>query len=84
LFWVYFPECRQLFANSEVFNTKNDAQRCSADDVFMKRMFSSFVNKESNVYDRPVAAYATGIDALLEAERVKNDIQLIEHDVWHL
>jgi hypothetical protein len=47
-------------------------------------MFSSFVNKESNVYDRPVAAYATGIDALLEAERVKNDIQLIEHDVWHL
>ena len=84
LFWVYFPECRQLFANSEVYNTKNDAQRCSADDVFMKRMFSSFVNKESNVYDRSIVAYASGLDAQLESERVKNDIQLMEHDVWHL
>jgi gliding motility associated protien GldN len=83
LFWVYFPECRQLFANSEVFNTKNDAQRCSADDVFMKRMFSSFVHKESNVYDRHVVSYASGLDAQLESERIRSDIQLIEHDVWH-
>lgn len=83
LFWVYFPECRQLFANSEIFNTKNDAQRCSADDIFMKRMFSSFVNKESNVYDRSIASYATEVDALLEADRVKGEIENIEHDVWH-
>lgn len=83
LFWVYFPECRDLFARSEIFNTKNDAQRNSADDLFMKRMFSSYVHKESNVYDRHIIAYASGIDALLESERVKNDIQLMEHDVWH-
>lgn len=84
LFWVYFPECRKVFANAEVFNTHNDAQRMSTDDMFMKRMFSSFVNKESNVYDRPIANYVTGLDALLEAERVKDDISKMEHDVWHL
>ncbi len=83
LFWVYFPECRQIFANSEVFNTKNDAQRCSADDIFMKRMFASFEHKESNVYDRSINNYATGIDALLEADRIKSDISNYEHDVWH-
>lgn len=83
LFWVYFPECRPLFARSEIFNVKNDAARCSADDVFHKRMFSSFIRKESNVYDRSIENYYTGLDALLEAERVKNDITLIEHDVWH-
>jgi hypothetical protein len=46
-------------------------------------MFSSFVNKESNVYDRSIASYATEVDALLEADRVKGEIENIEHDVWH-
>lgn len=84
LFWVYFPQCRPLFARSEVFNTKNDAQRNTLDDVFMKRMFQSYIRKESNVYDRPVVTYATGLDALLEADRIKDDISKMEHDVWHL
>lgn len=83
LFWVYFPECRPLFARSEVFNVKNDAARCSADDVFEKRMFASYINKESNVYDRSINSYETGLDAILESERVKNDISTYEHDVWH-
>lgn len=84
LFWVYFPQCRPLFARSEVFNTKNDAQRNTFDDVFGKRQFQSFVRKESNVYDRPINAYTTGLDALLEADRIKDDISKMEHDVWHL
>lgn len=84
LFWVYFPQCRNLFAKSEVFNTKNDAQRNTYDDLFQKRMFSSFVRKESNVYDREIASYATEIDIQLEAERVKDDIFKMEHDMWHL
>ncbi len=83
LFWIYFPECRGLFARSEIFNTKNDAQRCSLDDMFHKRMFGSFVNKESNVYDRSINGYTTGLDALLESERIHNEIELTEHDVWH-
>ena len=84
LFWVYFPQCRPAFAKAEVFNTKNDAQRNTYDDLFQKRMFSSYVRKESNVMDREIASYATGIDAQLEAERVKDDIFKMEHDVWHL
>jgi gliding motility associated protien GldN len=84
LFWVYFPQCRPFFAKSEVYNTKNDAQRNTYDDLFQKRMFSSFVRKESNVFDREIGAYCTGIDAMLEADRVKDDISKIEHDVWHL
>lgn len=83
LFWVYFPECRPLFASKEVFNVKNDAQRSSVDDVFQQRMFGSYVHKESNVYDRSVNSYQTGVDALLEAERIQKDVQLMEHDVWH-
>jgi gliding motility associated protien GldN len=83
LFWVYFPQCRELFARSEVFNTKNDAQRLTYDDLFQKRMFQSFVRKESNVFDRPINAYAVDIDAMLEADRVKDEIFKVEHDLWH-
>ncbi|CAN5907124.1 gliding motility protein GldN [soil metagenome] len=84
LFWVYFPQCRPVFAKAEVYNTKNDAERRSLDDLFWKRMFASYIHKESNVFDRVVISYYTGIDALLESDRIKNDIFVMEHDLWHL
>jgi gliding motility associated protien GldN len=83
LFWIYFPEARPLLATQEVFMRHNDAERKSFDDIFWKRMFSSYVRKESNVYNRGIYDYKNGLDQLLEAERVKNDIFTYEHDLWH-
>ncbi|MEQ8325380.1 MAG: gliding motility protein GldN [Vicingaceae bacterium] len=83
LFWVYFPEARYVFANYDVFNTFNDAERRTYEDVFWKRTFSSFVRKESNVFERYIADYKTGIDVLLESERIKTQIFNYEHDLWH-
>ena len=82
MFWLYFPECRYLFANYDIFNRENDAERRSFDDYFWKRQFNSYVVKEANVYDRNIAQYTTGIDHLLESERIKQDIFEIEHDLW--
>ena len=83
LFWVYFPEARPLFANQEVYMRHNDAERRTLEDIFWKRMFSSYVRKETNVYDRVISEYKSGLDALLESERVKNDIFMWEHDLFH-
>jgi gliding motility associated protien GldN len=83
LFSVYYPSCRPFFAKHEVFNTKNDSERRTFEDVFWKRMFSSKITKESNVYDRDIEAYSKGIDALLESDRIKGDIFRWEHDLWH-
>jgi gliding motility associated protien GldN len=83
LFWLYFPGCRKVFNNSFVYNPDNDAQRMSFDDLFRKREFSSFVEKESNVFDRSVGPNWTGIDALLESERIREEIFTFEHDLWH-
>ena len=83
LFWVYFPEARPIFANAEIFNLmKNDAERRTYDDVFWKRMFGSYIIKESNVYDRKVNEYMIGLDALLKSEEIKTEIFNIEHDFW--
>ena len=83
LFWVYFPEAREILINAEVFNlVKNNAERRTYDDIFWKRMFASTITKESSVMDRNVNEYMVGLDALLEAERIKTEIFNIEHDLW--
>lgn len=82
-FMIYFPETRRLFANHEVFNPNNDAERRTFDDIFFKRKFSSFISQESNVYDnRGINEYRLGLQALLEAEKVKYWIANFEHDLW--
>lgn len=83
LFWIYFPACRPLFAQHEVYNTKNDAERRTFEDIFWKRQFNSNIVKETNVYDRGINEYSKGIDALLENDRIKKDIFQYEHDLWH-
>ncbi|MBT8196712.1 MAG: gliding motility protein GldN [Bacteroidia bacterium] len=82
LFWIYYPEARNMLVNAEVYNRGNDAERRTYDDVFQKRMFNSYIFKESNVFDRRIEEYKTGIDALLEAERIKHEIINLEHDLW--
>jgi gliding motility associated protien GldN len=83
LFRVYFPEAREILINAEVFNlVKNNAERRTYDDIFWKRMFGSTIVKESSVMDRKINEYMVGLDALLEAERIKTEIFNIEHDLW--
>jgi gliding motility associated protien GldN len=81
-FWAYYPECRFVFANVEVYNRQNDAERRTLEDIFWKRLFSSFIYKETNVFNRQIDEYAQGIDALLESERIKEDIFNYEHNLW--
>lgn len=82
LFWLYFPHCRFVFNNYFVYNDANDAQWMSFDDLFWKRRFTSVMYKESNVYDRKIESYRTGVDALMESDKIKEEIRTIEHDVW--
>lgn len=83
LFWVYFPEARGLFSRAEVANRFNTAMRLTFDDIFMKRMFNSYIIKEDNVYNRRVDDYkANPLDALIESERIKQDLINFEIDLW--
>lgn len=82
LFWAYFPESRLVLSRAEVFNRFNDAERRSFDDIFIKRMFGSYIYKQANVYDRRIEDYKSGLDALLEAQKIKTDLFNFEHDLW--
>jgi gliding motility associated protien GldN len=86
LFWVRMEELRPILVNEEVFNAYNDAARLSFDDWFEMRMFSSYIVKESNVWDMDIKRFEEyeddGLAALLKAEEIKNDLFIFEHDVW--
>ncbi|MCC6840589.1 MAG: gliding motility protein GldN [Flavobacteriales bacterium] len=83
LFWLYFPELRYVLVNWDVYNRENDAERRSFDHLFWTRQFNSTITKMSNVYDRNIAQYKTGIDALLQGEEIKEYLFNFEHDLWN-
>ena len=83
VFWIYYPEARDLLASSPVMNTSNTAQDLSFDDLFIKRKFNSYVIRESNAYNnRAISQYLSGREAMLEAERIENEIFDYEQDLW--
>lgn len=83
MFWVYYPELRNILAREPAFNPQNDATRMSWEDIFEMRYFASYIIKESNVLDARIQdSYSNGLDALMEAEKIKNQIFSFEHDLW--
>ncbi|OFX62814.1 MAG: hypothetical protein A2066_03675 [Bacteroidetes bacterium GWB2_41_8] len=83
LFWIYYPEARELMAANEVFNPLNTARNSSYDDIFLKRRFNSYIVKESNIYDnRNISQYLVGKDAMIESKRIESEIFDYEQNLW--
>lgn len=83
LFWVYYPDLRKYLVKYEAFNDNNDALKMTWEDVFEMRYFDSFISKESNPDDMLVSDKIQGRrDALMESDKIKNEIFIKEHDLW--
>ncbi len=82
MFWVYYPDARKLLAHERAFSFGNDAAPMTWEDLLEMRYFSSYIFKESNVYDRRLQEYVTGVDMLLEADKIRQEIFNFEHDLW--
>ena len=83
LFWVpYNNATRALLAKSPFFNRSNSSGQLSYDEVFIKRMFDSYIYREENMFDRNINSYAKGVDALKESERIKQSIIDFEQQLW--
>ena len=83
MFWLYFPELRNVIVNYYTYNNTSDAQWMSFDDLFWKRKFNSQIYRTSDKFDREIEDYRFGVDALREAEKIKGEIRMWEHDVWN-
>ncbi|UOE42463.1 gliding motility protein GldN [Chryseobacterium suipulveris] len=86
LFWVYYPDARNVLANSIVFNSKNLSSDLSFDDLLNARRFSTVIYKTDNGLGNGVIKDYIPKDAdaqLEESERLKAQILQMENDMWN-
>jgi len=86
LFWVFYPETREILHKTKVFNPKNVSQPISYDHLLNARRFNSVIVREENIYgNRKIADYIRGnaLFQLLEADRIKESIRDKEIDMWN-
>ena len=81
-FWIYFTDARPILATKEAVSANNDATGLSFDDVFMKRIFTAYIVKQSNPKDERIKDYAQGIDRLYESEKIKKSLMDWELNLW--
>lgn len=86
LFWVYYPDAREVLANAVVFNNKNLSSDITFDDILNARRFSSIIYKSDNGLGNGVIKDYIPRDAdaqLEESERIKAQILQMENDMWN-
>lgn len=85
MFWLFFPELRDVLHKAYAFNEKNMSKPISFDHLINSRRFSATIYKESNVYqDRDIRKYIgnNSLMQLLESQRIKEKIRNKEQDMW--
>jgi gliding motility associated protien GldN len=85
LYWIFFPDARDVLHEAKAFNNKNSAVPFSFDHILNARRFNGYVYKEENVFgDRTVDEYITenALMQLLESDRIKDKIRNFEMDMW--
>lgn len=86
LFWVFFPNAREVLHDSKVFNPMNATHPISYDHLLNARRFSSVIVREENIYgNRAISDYVRGnsLFQLLEANKIKEEIRNREMDMWN-
>ncbi len=85
LYWIFYPEAREILHEAKSFNSKNSAMPFSFDHILNSRRFNAVIYKEENVYgDRKVDEYVAenALMQLLESERIKEKVRDFELDMW--
>ncbi|MGB8705156.1 MAG: gliding motility protein GldN [Gillisia sp.] len=86
LFWVWFPDARDVLYKADAFNGDNTAKSISFDHLLNARRFHAIIYKEDNVQgDREVNEYIdkNSFMQLIESQRLKEQIRNFEEDMWN-
>lgn len=86
LFWIYYPDVREILHNAKAFNTLNTLKPLSFDHILNSRRFNALIYKIDNVQgDRDVERYIpnNALMQLLESDRLKEEIRNFEIDMWN-
>ncbi|TSE08397.1 MULTISPECIES: gliding motility protein GldN [Aquimarina] len=85
LFWIWYPDAREILHNALAFNRRNTSMPFTLDHILNARRFNSVIYKEDNEQgDRSIDDYIVdnALMQLLESERIKESIRNFEMDMW--
>lgn len=87
VFWIYYDDVRELLTKKKLMNPGNDASVLTFDDFFVRRLFSSYVVKETNPGNKTIVDMLGLTDIkdprkLYESEKIKKSIADFEQSLW--
>ena len=82
--WIPFDKLRPYLAMQYAIPNRNEVKRVTYDDFFQKRLFTSYIVGEGNMYNRWIPDYEfSSVDAVRkEQERIAADLLNFEQDLW--
>lgn len=86
LFWIFYPDAREVLHDACAFNKVNHRSPISFDDILNSRRFTSLITREENLYgNRSIADYIQGnaLYQIMESERIREQIRNKELDMWN-
>jgi len=83
-FYLYFPQCRNVFATKDVYDTQRDVYGLSFDDLFIERDFKSTIVKESNPGDLRIKDKFPNDEKRQkqESDRIEKEIRDYKNNLW--
>ena len=83
-FWVPMDDMRvrNVLVKVNAYDENNNSLERSYDEIFLSRYFDSFITRESNIHNRKVSDYLTGLEAIVESQNIEEKIFNIESDMW--
>lgn len=82
-FWILYQDLRPYLAKNYIIPIQNETKRVTFDDFFQKRLFTSYLVGEGNMYNRMILEYAkTMEEAQKEQARIEWELLSFEQDLW--
>lgn len=83
MFWVLYDDLRPYLAKQYMIPFNNESKRVTYEEFFQKKLYSSYVVAESNMYDRMILDYSINHDDIVrEQERIQSEMLTFEQDLW--
>jgi gliding motility associated protien GldN len=83
MFWIPFDGLRPYLAMQYAIPNRNETKRVTYDEFFQKRLFTSYIVGEGNMYNRWIPDY-TGDEEVVrkEQDRIATELLNFEQDLW--
>ena len=84
MFWIPFDGLRPYLAMQYAIPNRNETKRVTYDEFFQKRLFTSYIVGEGNMYNRWIPDYTMNdIPAIRkEQDRIATELLNFEQDLW--